>query len=161
MPAIQIQHDSHIFFFGKNQPKDNTNSRKLHSFQKTNIEHLPSVCRPRVLFFMISYARKVYFALTTLFQQLIKPRFIPSVEQNVSFFYAHYFVSGKCHIVHSPIRAPQEGGLRERQVTLLNHIANTGYSRRSFWVFLGIRLYDENFMYHPRNVTEKKRSEGY
>ena len=23
------------------------------------------------------------------------------------FFYAHYFVSGKCHVVHSPNRAPQ------------------------------------------------------
>ena len=25
----------------------------------------------------------------------------------VFFFYAHYFVSGKCHVVHSPNRAPQ------------------------------------------------------
>ena len=29
----------------------------------------------------------------------------------VKFFYAHYFVSGKCHVVHSPNRAPCDEGL--------------------------------------------------
>ena len=69
------------------------------------------------------------------------------------FFYAHYLVSGKCHVVHSPVevsthQTTTRRGVRERQVTLLEGVfqaIHLIFCLKIWWSFPPKHLQTPNF----------------